>query len=393
LAAAQLRTGGIGSYLRNLSTALAARGHAVSILLTESRGDWFDPARERGLDVRLVEGIERRSGVAHAREVAREIRALEPDVLILNHARHAQLSLALLSPRTLALPFVHGDNEWVYRLALSNRAQCAAVIAPSPVVAAGVARRGPGQRVEVIEHGVPRPPTPPDPDPRVSAARFDLVFVGRLDYGKGIELLPAVARQLEARGVNTRLRIIGDGPLRPLVTGSRFACLEWMGARGPEEVTRLISAAHLLLLPSASEGLPLVLLEAQAAGCVPLATRLAGSTDHAVRDGETGFLLDSREPGPYVDRITALASDREHWSALSRAGIDQARLRFSLEAMAERTEALVRALRAESAPPPARGRLDLRLFAPRDLLPPTLRRVFARIRDRRPTPAEERRSG
>jgi len=382
LVAAQLRPGGIGSYILNLAAELDARGHQIVIFLTESPGAWFNLALAGRYEIRLVEGIEKRSGRAHVHLVAQEMRDLAPDVVILNHARHAQLALGLLPSATHVLPFVHGDNEWVYRLALTNLAECTMVLAPSPVVAAGIVRRAPQVPLELIAHGVPLPPAPQDPDPRDDAARFELLYVGRLDEGKGVELLPAIARGLAGAGLDCRLRVAGDGPMRAqLAAEAAVPCFSLLGSCEPQVVTRLFQEAHALLLPTESEGLPLVLLEAQAAGCIPLATRLAGSTRRAVRDGETGLLMPTREPRAYIDAVIRLARNRARWADLSRAARAWASEEYSQAAMGNRYEALFAKLGRGPLRRAGSGRLDPRLLAPRDFLPPALRRAFVRLRD------------
>lgn len=384
LAIHRLRTGGMGRYVLTLGHELARRGHTVAIVVTEERGEWFDLAVEGGLSVRMVEGIERRSGIDHARAVGRALSALAPDFVILNHARHAQLALALLPATTRALPFVHGDNQWIYRLALANPAEWDCLLAPSPVVAAGIARRAPTAPHEVLAHGIELPPPLQVEDPRRSVPSLKLLYLGRLDRGKGLDRLPLIVRELVTRGVAAELRVAGDGPerdtLRRLAEGLPINLL---GAQTPAAASRLLRESHALLLPTESEGLPLSLLEAQAEGCVPLATAIAGSTDLAVADGETGFLLPRGDVAGYAEALARLAADREFWSGLSRAGRTRVETRFSAAAMGDRYEALFQRLATRSLRPHTRrGRLDLRLFAPRDHLPALLRRSWEALRDR-----------
>ncbi len=93
-----------------------------------------------------------------------------------------------------------------------------------------------------------------------------LVQVGRLDARKGAHLAPALARAV-APGV---LALAGEGPLAADLAAAGVRLLGQVA-----DVPALLASADALVLPSAHEGAPLVLLEAARAGCPILATRAA----------------------------------------------------------------------------------------------------------------------
>ncbi|MGK7866818.1 glycosyltransferase family 4 protein [Falsiroseomonas sp. E2-1-a20] len=138
----------------------------------------------------------------------------------------------------------------------------------------------PRGRVAVIDNPAPPPPTA---DPALLRAGLRaslglhadaplLLFVGRLERGKGAQLLPGIAA---AAGMT--LACAGSGPLG--------AMLERQAAARPGGWFRMLGqlpdptpwylAADALVLPSLLEGLPLVFLEAAAAGCPLVATEAA----------------------------------------------------------------------------------------------------------------------
>ncbi len=122
-----------------------------------------------------------------------------------------------------------------------------------------------------------------------------VLFVGRLSAEKGIDtLLEAWARLQTKRP----LKIVGEGPLASKVQEAAFRnpCIEWLGWRGAEEVSRLMARAALLVFPSVwYEGFPLVLAEAFAAGLPVIASRL-GAMAEVVTDGKAGLLFTPGRP-------------------------------------------------------------------------------------------------
>lgn len=135
-----------------------------------------------------------------------------------------------------------------------------------------------------------------------------VLFVGRLVEGKRVRELVRAVLQLLDEGVSLRCCIVGDGPLKEelmrTVRGSRFA--SWFDFRGwlrplSPELFQAYRDADILVLPSAAEGLPLVLLEAMASGVAVIATGVAGVPEIVV-DGHTGIVLgdggaDAIKPG------------------------------------------------------------------------------------------------
>jgi glycosyltransferase involved in cell wall biosynthesis len=131
------------------------------------------------------------------------------------------------------------------------------------------------------------------------------LYVGRLDHLKGVETL---LTSLE--GVREcALAIVGDGPergklelqARPL--GDRVT---FLGQR--LDIETLMASADLLVLPSRTEGLPVVVLEAMAAGLPVVATSVGGIPE-AVVDGETGLLVPPENPVALAAAIRRMSGD------------------------------------------------------------------------------------
>jgi len=124
--------------------------------------------------------------------------------------------------------------------------------------------------------------------------RINLVSMGRLCDEKGLRVLCA-AFEHSGQIETAELKMFGAGPLETEATnrltealGARFY---FGGVADAEQRSAAFEWADILLLPSIrGEGLPMVLLEAMAAGVVPIATD-DGSVGEVVSDGQNGFLI------------------------------------------------------------------------------------------------------
>jgi len=135
----------------------------------------------------------------------------------------------------------------------------------------------------------------PDPGPGLHAGEYAL-FVGRLSPEKGVAILLDTWRQLDG---SVPLRIVGDGPLRPLVeeASRQSPAITYLGFRSGAEVLDLMKEATFLMLPSLwYEGFPLVLIEAFSTG-LPAIVSSHESLKEIIADGELGWSAASGNPG------------------------------------------------------------------------------------------------
>ena len=133
----------------------------------------------------------------------------------------------------------------------------------------------PGRPVVEIPHGIE---LPTDADFEVRA-RFglplQLLFVGRLIEAKGVLLLPDILRNCVDGGLDCCLKVVGEGQ-EEQVLRERFAAMglekqvEFLGPVPPQCVNSYLLSAHLLLFPSYSEGLGMILLRRRLAAACPL---------------------------------------------------------------------------------------------------------------------------
>jgi glycosyltransferase involved in cell wall biosynthesis len=94
-------------------------------------------------------------------------------------------------------------------------------------------------------------------------------------------------------------------------------------------------AADIVVLPSRIDGMPLVVLEAQALGKPVVASRV-GSLPAMIADGETGFLCGVDDTDAFCRRILELARDRDRRERMGRAGRRLVMERYDAQRMVER---------------------------------------------------------
>jgi glycosyltransferase involved in cell wall biosynthesis len=172
-----------------------------------------------------------------------------------------------------------------------------------------------------------------------------ILTVSRLDKEKNPLLLLDVLAGLRETG-DWRMVVAGDGPLRPQME-QRVAELglgehvELPGevANGPA-LWQLYRESHLFLHVSFTEGLPQVLLEAQAAG-LPIVGTAVGGVPEALGGGATGLLIPPSDARAAIDAVLRIAADEELRRRLVAAAIAHAE-QETLEAQLDRLAAFFR---------------------------------------------------
>lgn len=170
-------------------------------------------------------------------------------------------------------------------------------------------------------------------------------FIGRLDEEKGIRELAAVAKRLPQE---LGFRFVGDGDLREwleteLAAEIEAGSVEVTGWVDHEDVPAHLNEMRLLVLPSQpTEGLPTTILEALACGTPVYASPVSGVPD-VVREGETGFRIESREPAALAEGIESIFA-RNDLGAISRRGRDTIEQEYSFDTACERYRSILRSV-------------------------------------------------
>ncbi|MFT4546334.1 MAG: colanic acid/amylovoran biosynthesis glycosyltransferase [Verrucomicrobiales bacterium] len=167
-----------------------------------------------------------------------------------------------------------------------------------------------------------------------------LLSVGRLIEKKGFDdLVRACAMIRELGGADFRCVIVGDGPMEEkllaLIAELEVGDLvQLVGPKSQPEIVDLLGEAQIFVLPCVTEknggkdNLPTVIMEAMAAALPCVSTRLAGVPEMVI-EGETGLLVDERQPGDFAAAVASLLGDAERCRAMGTAGEQHARQAFA----------------------------------------------------------------
>lgn len=182
---------------------------------------------------------------------------------------------------------------------------------------------------------------------RDSSVAQIVLGAGRFSPEKGFGVLVESAECICRENPTAGVILFGDGPLRDSLA-SRVAELGLSGRvllpGFRTDLDSLIGAADVVVLPSYTEGLPNVALEASAAGVAIVATAVGG-TPEAVADGVNGILVPPGEPSSLASAVVALLRDPTLRARFGVAGRARMRDRFTFQAQADGYMRLLNTLR------------------------------------------------
>lgn len=210
------------------------------------------------------------------------------------------------------------------------------VLAPSEATAAELVRDYGARRVEVLPNATGGLAPSGPPERRSEDGEGYLLFVGRLRIRKGVEVLFEALRPLPS----ARLLIAGDGEHRGALEAkagelglSASGAVSFLGRCGAPRVAGLLSGAAALVVPSTYEGMPLVVLEAMAAGVPVVASRVSGIPEVVV-DGETGWLVPAEDPAALARVLAEVLADPAEAKRRGEAGRRRVAERYRPEVVA-----------------------------------------------------------
>lgn len=177
--------------------------------------------------------------------------------------------------------------------------------------------------------------------------RFDLsqdaclvVTAGRLSPEKGHRFLVEAIAKLAGKVTNTFFIFCGDGPCHT----DLVAQAKGLGVDGvclfpgfQRNIRQFFQAMDLMVLPSLTEGLPNVILEAFAFAKPVVSTRVGGVPELVI-DGEYGYLVGAERPDSLADAIVRILADRSKMLEMGQAGYARVRSEFSFEGQKQELE-------------------------------------------------------
>jgi glycosyltransferase involved in cell wall biosynthesis len=216
--------------------------------------------------------------------------------------------------------------------------------------------RGSGAAAYLRRIGLAAPPSvitgsvePAGPWRGCAARSIDLAFVGRLADDKRPERFLAVVATIAQSLPRVRAAVVGDGPnansLRSLARELGIeANVQFLGQRS--DVDALLAQTRVFILTSQSEGVSIAMLEAMAAGAVPVVADV-GDLGDFVRSGLNGYLVAQDDIGAYSRAALGALSSESLWRRLSMSAHARATDVAATEAVAKRWGQHLRAVLAK----------------------------------------------
>jgi glycosyltransferase involved in cell wall biosynthesis len=282
----------------------------------------------------------------------------------------------------------HGDFDYFYDLAVRHQDTIDAFVAISERILRRLRELLPDRTdsIFLLPHGVDIPAEARRP----AAGPLRLLYVGRLHRDKGIADLPLIDGQLRDRGIAVTWTIQGSGPDEAALRRAWADCgnVRWSGLQPMAGVLALYRAHDVLVMPSRGEGLPVALLEAGAAGVVPVVSNLASGIPEVVTPGVTGFRPEIGDIAGFASAIGHLAADRQALETISgnvrehiAAGFDATRCTVEYQRLFARCRELKR-------PWTPGGRLSYASRLDRPWIPNAFVKAVRSAAMRRPRPME-----
>jgi glycosyltransferase involved in cell wall biosynthesis len=272
---------------------------------------------------------------------ARELRAAETEVIHITTPGPVGLAGRWLAAH-LNLPIVgsYHTNLGDYVAAFSGSARagrvmdrymrwcyapCRPILVPSAATAHLLVDRGYRlERLAIWGRGVDTDRFSPD---RVSSTlrqkwhvdqrRPAILYAGRLSREKGLSIIEGVQQRLRRHGLDHRFIFVGDGPMRKELE-ERCPDAAFLGSVSHDRVAVAMASADLFLVPSATDTLGNVVLEAQASGLPVVVSDCGGPKEH-MRPNSTGLVCVAGDVEAFAAAIVRLVTQRPVRTAMSAA--------------------------------------------------------------------------
>ncbi|MBP7461298.1 MAG: glycosyltransferase family 4 protein [Candidatus Delongbacteria bacterium] len=309
----QFELSGVNTLNANLIRALQKRGIEAAFLITGPLNqDYYPLAYDDDLPLIHLESDRSLDLKKRWQSVIDFLETHAPCIYVPGYDYQISCISSALSDRVGILGVLYSDEDLHYDHVLRLGAFWNKIIGISDYITYRVKRDQPDSASRVIQI----PCGVPDPGPidrcYTSTRPIRLVYAGRLiQYQKRIMDLVAITRQLKKESIPYHLTVIGDGPERELLMKS------WTNEISGGQVEIRSGVSHkatlesfknqdVFLLPSEFEGLPLALLEAMAAGCIPVVADIRSGIPELIESGTNGWIVktgNSRDWAGIIGRL------------------------------------------------------------------------------------------
>ena len=155
-----------------------------------------------------------------------------------------------------------------------------------------------------------------------------VLFLGKVHFGKGVDIIAECARRMP----DVTFILVGIGSL----TASTDNCRA-VGAYPDDQIPVWMNTADVFVLPSRSEGTPVVLLEALSC-CIPVVASKVGGIPDLVKDGKTGYLVESEDVDMFESKLRELLANPEKRKQMGQQGREDMIESYDSRKIAERVK-------------------------------------------------------
>lgn len=263
------------------------------------------------------------------------------DLIHAHYGFHSALFAAVIKRKPLTITFHGSDalkepsrNKTYYKLQKFVISRCDYIIAVSNEIRNVLISNLGAEptKISVVSCGVDTSIFTPlekiDIRRKLKIARTEkvILFIGRLSYKKGINIIFECAQRMP----DVNFILVGKGTLRTNIKNCRF-----VGSRPNDEIPVWVNAADVFVLPSKSEGTPVVLLEALSCG-IPVVASKVGGIPNLVKNGETGYLVEPEDVSMFEKRLRELLENPEKRRQMGQQGRKDMIENYDSQKIAER---------------------------------------------------------
>lgn len=246
-----------------------------------------------------------------------------------NHIAKASCTVAMLTSALSGIPYsftLHGPDiffepyHWRLdeKIARARFVACISEFCRSQAMA--FSDRSHWDKLHIVHCGI-------DPDRYSPAQRSGaphLLFVGRLAAVKGIPVLFEALQSVVTQVPDLKVTLIGDGPERDMLTKEAAQrglgqIVDFVGYKNQSEVAEALLDTDALVLPSFAEGVPVVLMEAMAAGRPVVTTQIAGVPE-LVDHGTSGLLVPPGDSDALAGALEEILTNAPRRAEMGEAG-------------------------------------------------------------------------
>lgn len=287
-----------------------------------------------------------------------KIRREKPDLVHINTAfvplsimRDASLVFVSRFSKTPVLLHPNGGrfliedfkNKFLEKIAAKMLKSADKVLVLSEIEKENLTRRWDNLNIEILPNAISIDETLPSKE---IPQKKTILFLGRIHESKGLHEIIEACETLVKEKFEFNFRCFGTGPEQDFFVGKMKEVLgenfHYGGVIAGEEKWRELCKADIFLLPSRyGEGLPLAMLEAMAARCVPVVADVA-SVRAVIKNGENGFLVEPYSAEQTTENLRNLLFDKADWKLLGENARQTVKDNYSIADYVKKLEKIYR---------------------------------------------------